>query len=48
VRRCERGLGAHHYEPRKRQISVEKKGKIKAAIGCSPDFAAEWVGSLAG
>jgi hypothetical protein len=28
-----RELGAHHYEPRERQIIVEKKDKIKAAIG---------------
>jgi hypothetical protein len=34
-----RELGAHHYEPRERQIIVEKKDKIKAAIGHSPDFA---------
>jgi hypothetical protein len=32
-------LGAHHYQPRERQIIVEKKDKIKAAIGHSPDFA---------
>jgi hypothetical protein len=34
-----RELGAHHYEPREWQIIVEKKDKIKAAVGHSPDFA---------
>lgn len=34
-----RELAAHHYETRERQVIVEKKDKIKAAIGHSPDFA---------
>lgn len=34
-----RELGAHHYQPKERQTIVEKKDKIKAAIGHSPDFA---------
>jgi hypothetical protein len=37
--KLKRELGAHHYQPRERQIIVEKKDKIKAAIGHSPDFA---------
>lgn len=32
-------LGAHHYETQERKVIVEKKDKIKAAIGHSPDFA---------
>lgn len=34
-----RELAAHHYEVRERQTIVEKKDKIKASIGHSPDFA---------
>ena len=37
--KLKRELGAHHYETRQRQVIVEKKDKIKAAIGHSPDFA---------
>lgn len=41
-------LGAHHYTTKDRQLVVESKDKIKAAIGHSPDFAdsllaANWV-----
>ncbi len=34
-----RELGAYHREVRERMTIVEKKDKIKAAIGHSPDFA---------
>jgi hypothetical protein len=34
-----RELGAHHREVRERMTIVEKKDRIKAALGHSPDFA---------
>ena len=34
-----RELGAHHRDVRERMTIVEKKDKIKAVIGHSPDFA---------
>lgn len=34
-----RELGAHHREVRERQTIAEKKDKIKAAIGQSPNYA---------
>lgn len=37
--RLRRELAAHHYENRERMVIVEKKDKIKAAIGHSPDYA---------
>jgi phage terminase small subunit len=46
--KLKRELGAHRHETRERQVIVEKKDKIKAAIGHSPDFAdnllAAWCG----